>query len=162
MADTCCAPVAGAETAFNAHTCPGCGQRGRQIELQTVRAQVAISLRELGVSPYHFCATPGCEVVYYAAGSPPILRGQVRERVFQKELAPDVLVCYCFRYSRGALQRSDAAGRAAILADIVTGTRQGQCACELRNPQGSCCLGNVRMLLHVDEPIIEEGTEGPP
>jgi hypothetical protein len=84
----------------------------------------------------------------------------VRERVFQKEPAPDVLVCYCFRYSRVTIQQSDGAGRAAMLADIVAGTRQGQCACELRNPQGSCCLGNVRTLLRSGEPSTEQGTEG--
>jgi hypothetical protein len=161
MADTCCAPAGGAAPVLSAHTCPGCGERGRQVALLTVQAQVAISLRELGATPYHFCATPGCEVVYYAAGSPPILRGQVRERVFQKEPAPDVLVCHCFRYSLGALQQSDEVGRAAILADIVAGTRQGQCACELRNPQGSCCLGNVRTVFRGDEPIIAQGTEEP-
>jgi len=160
MTDTCCAPVAGAAPALGAGVCPGCGERGRQVALLTVQAQVAISLRTLGASPYHFCPTPGCEVVYFTAGSPPILRGQVRERVFQKEPAPDVLVCHCFRYSRVVIQRSDRAGRAAILADIVAGTRQGQCACELRNPQGSCCLGNVRTLLRIGEPIIEQGTEG--
>lgn len=160
MADTCCAQAIGAAPAVSTHTCPGCGERGRPVTLLTVQAQVAISLRGLRPPPYHFCATPGCEVVYYAAGSPPILHGQVRERVFQKEPAPDVLVCHCFRYSLGALQWSDAASRAAILADIVAGTRQGQCACELRNPQGSCCLGNVRTVLR-GEPIIKQETEEP-
>lgn len=58
-------------------------------------------------------------------------------------------------YSLGTLQQSDEAGRAAIFADIVAGTRQGQCACELRNPQGNCCLGNVHRLLRVNEPIVE-------
>jgi hypothetical protein len=123
---------------------------------------VTISLRELGSSPYHFCATPGCEVVYYAAGSMPILRGQVRERVFQKEPTPEVQVCHCFRYSLGTLQRSDVAGRAAILADIAVGTRQNQCACELRNPQGSCCLGNVRRLLRIGEPMTARQLEEHP
>ncbi len=36
--------------------------------------------------------------------------------------------------------------RAAIVDDINTGINAGQCACDLRNPQGSCCLGNVRGL----------------
>lgn len=160
MADACCTTINLVEPLASVSTCPGCGQRGRQVALLTVQAQATISLRGLGASPYQFCATPGCEVVYYAAGSPPITRDQLRERVFQKEPAPDVLVCYCFRYSLGTLQRSDGAGRAAILADIIAGTRQGQCACELRNPQGSCCLGNVRRLLRGDEPIPDEKTEG--
>lgn len=160
MTDACCASAAGSEPSTNLGACQGCGRGGRQVTLLTVQAQAAISLRDLGSAPYQFCATPGCEVVYYAAGSPPVMRDQIRERVFQKEPLPDALICYCFRYSLGAIQQSDEAGRAAILADIVAGTRQGQCACELRNPQGSCCLGNVRRLLRIGEPTGGEETEG--
>ncbi len=29
------------------------------------------------------------------------------------------------------------------LWQMTTGTKTGQCACDIRNPQGSCCLGNV-------------------
>jgi hypothetical protein len=31
--------------------------------------------------------------------------------------------------------------------DINTGINTEHCACDLRNPQGSCCLGNVRSLI---------------
>ena len=161
MPELCCssAELPGVSSAPLA--CPRCGQHGRQITLVTVQAQVAISLRALTARFYQFCATPGCEVVYYAAGAPPILCDQVRELIFQKDPNADVLVCYCFRVSRGQFQQGSGAERSAILADIVAGTRQGQCACELRNPQGSCCLGNVRRLLRVDEPIVEYGMEEP-
>jgi hypothetical protein len=149
-------------------TCPSCGRRGRPVGLDTVQSQVAISLRELAQPPYQFCATPDCAVVYYAAAvasqAPArgaITRDQLRERVFQKELAPDVLVCYCFGYTLGAMQQGDEAERAAILADIVAGTRQGQCACTLRNPQGGCCLGNVRRLMRVDVPTTASRLEEP-
>lgn len=147
MARECCTPIARAEPRPKVVACPNCGQRGRQVALITVQAQVAISLRKLMARLYRFCPTPECMVVYYPEGGLPITRDQLRERVFQKEPAADVLVCYCFRYSVGLLQQSSSAERSAILADIVDGTRQGQCACELRNPQGSCCLANVRRLI---------------
>lgn len=38
----------------------------------------------------------------------------------------------------------EANGRSAVVADISAGIKAGPCACDLRNPQGSCCLGNVR------------------
>lgn len=145
MAETCCDPnttVARAQS-----QCPGCGQRGEPVAIATVQAQVAISLRELAAGSYRFCATRRCPIVYFAAEEEAVRHEQLRERVFQKEPAGDVLVCYCFRYSVSALQHSEPTQRAAILADIVAGTRQVQCACELRNPQGRCCLGNVRQLL---------------
>jgi hypothetical protein len=160
MADICCAPTDLVEHRANVYACPGCGKHGRQVALITVQAQVAVSLQELVASPYQLCASPGCAVVYYAAGAPPITRAQVREHVFPKEATPDVLICHCFRHSLGAIQQSDQVGRAAILANIVAGTRQGQCACELRNPQGRCCLGDVRRLMRGDELTIDWEGEG--
>lgn len=150
MAEACCAPGERPLELAIVAVCPGCGQRGRPVALVTVQAQVAISLRALAASPYQFCATPSCAVVYFTAAAPAITSDQLRAPVFQKEPAGTVLICYCFGYSVGLIARSDSARREAILADIVAGTRQGQCACELRNPQGSCCLGNVRRLLGVN------------
>lgn len=155
MDEVCCMPVEQRAEQPSKTMCPGCGQQGRPVGLATVQAQVAISLRTLVATMYQFCATPSCAVVYFTAGAPPITHNELREQVFQKEPAGDVFVCYCFRYSVDAIQRSDATRQAAILADIVAGTRQGQCACEVRNPQGRCCLANVRRLLRAsadDEP----------
>lgn len=170
MADTCCAPPERAKRADTGGACPGCGRRGRTVGLDTVQSQVAISLRELAQTSYQFCATPDCAVVYYVSDVASlalervrgaITRDQLRERVFQKEPAPDVLVCYCFGYTLGEIQQGDEAERAAILADIVAGTRQGQCACTLRNPQGGCCLGNVRRLMRLDGSITNSRREEP-
>lgn len=170
MPDTCCASPEHAKRADAGGACPGCGRRGRTVGLDTVQSQVAISLRELAQTSYQFCATPDCAVVYYAtavassADAPArgaITRDQLRERVFQKEPAPDVPVCYCFGYTLGVIQRGGEAERAAILADIVTGTRQGQCACTLRNPQGGCCLGNVRRLMRRDGSATTSRLEEP-
>lgn len=133
--------------------CPSCGQCGHSVALLTVQAQVAISLRTLAAHGYQFCATQDCPIVYYAANAEPITSDQVRERVFQKEPTGEVLVCYCFRYRVAALQQADQTEQAAILASITAGIQQGQCACELRNPQGRCCLGNVRRVLHAPVPI---------
>lgn len=147
MAEHCYSIATPQEQAARAHLCPGCDRRGRAVSLVTVQAQVAISLQAIAAPLYWFCATRDCPVVYFAADAPAITRDQIRERVFQKEPLDDVLVCYCFRYPVGLLRQSDPDQRAAILAEIVAGIQQGRCACTIRNPQGSCCLGNVRGLL---------------
>jgi hypothetical protein len=152
MAEQCCSVATPQERVARADHCPSCGQRGRAVALVTVQAQVAISLQALAAPSYWFCATRDCPVVYFAADAPAITRDQIRERVFQKEPLGDVLVCYCFRYPVGLLQQSDPDQCAAILAEIVAGTQHGRCACTIRNPQGSCCLGNVRGLLSRREP----------
>jgi len=58
-----------------------------------------------------------------------------------------VYVCYCFRHTVGELLASTPLTSKAILDDIESGIQAEQCACDLRNPQGSCCLGNVRGVL---------------
>ncbi len=47
----------------------------------------------------------------------------------------------CAKAAASSMSRTQ---RAAIVDDINAGIQAGQCACDLRNPQGSCCLGNVR------------------
>ena len=47
-------------------------------------------------------------------------------------------------YLAGALAGSRR--EAALTCGQVPGIQAGQCACDLRNRQGSCCLGNVRAL----------------
>src|SRR5260370_23484186 len=132
-----------------ATACPECGQNGQAVQGQTVKALLSVSLRAVRDAEYLFCRTETCPVVYFSPdGRHAFTVGEVRERVYQKEpTAADVPICYCFRHTVGDLRLGSAEARAAILDDINTGIEVGQCACDLRNPQGSCCLGNVRSLV---------------
>lgn len=126
--------------------CPLNGQPGKPVEGQTVKALLVVSLRTVKAREYRFCNDSECSVVYFSAdGGQTFNTSDVRERVYQKEpSAPDVWVCYCFRHTLGELQAADQTTYQAIIEDITRGIQAGQCACDLRNPQGSCCLGNVR------------------
>jgi len=161
MTETCCCPSEAGNTVCDlpsqtiqrparaANACPACGQIGKRVQGQTVTALVAVSLREVQTGDYLFCRTPTCSVVYFTSdGTQIFATEQVRERVYQKESDEDeVNVCYCFRHTVGEMRFMPQSGRAALLDDINAGIQAGQCACDLRNPQGSCCLGNVRELL---------------
>ncbi len=129
--------------------CPACRQVGRLVQGQTVKALLSVSLREVRDVDYLFCRTQTCPVVYFSRdGEQTFTVEQVRERVYQKEPdAAEVLVCYCFRHTVGEIRTATPEDRAALVDDINTGIDAGQCACDLRNPQGSCCLGNVRGLI---------------
>ncbi len=156
----CCGvPEAGAATCelpgvvrppLAAGTCPSCGQKGKAVDGQTVKALLAISLAHVTHEPYLFCRTGDCPVVYFSADSEQAFTtDQVRERVYQKEPdAPDVLVCYCFRHTPGSIRDEiEMTGQSTVVEAINAGIRAGQCACDIRNPQGSCCLGNVRAVV---------------
>jgi hypothetical protein len=83
--------------------------------------------------------------VYYAPDGQTFTQPMVRERVFQKDPhSAATPVCYCFAYTVGDM--TAAPEHARIVLDIKAGIKAGQCACDLRNPQGTCCLGNVLAL----------------
>ena len=161
MSDVCsCSPEAGNNTcelpvqSFKRtpralSNCPECGKNGKPVEGQTVKAMLSVTLREIKNTEYLFCKTETCSVVYFSTdGSQIFSKSEIRERVFQKEPAvQDVKVCYCFQHTVGVVQNSTADEQKMILDNINTGIQADQCACDLRNPQGSCCLGNVRSLI---------------
>lgn len=161
MTDTCCSvPAAGSAVCELpaptierpqrvATACPACGEKGKSVQGQTVKALLSVTLRQVRNVEYLFCRTQSCPVVYFTSdGKQTFTIQQVRERVYQKEPdAHDVFVCYCFRHMVGDIRIGSPDTRALILDDINTGIQADQCACDLRNPQGSCCLGNVRALI---------------
>lgn len=137
------------------NACPECGTTGKPIEGQTIKALLSVSLRQVQNLKYLFCQTQTCPVVYFSANSEQTFTiAEVRERVYQKEPeADEVLICYCFDHTIGAVRTASSKDRITVVDDIKTGINAGQCACDLRNPQGSCCLGNVRGLIkHLETP----------
>ena len=141
------------------NACPECGKTGKPVQGQTIKALLSVSLRQVQNLKYLFCRTQTCPVVYFSNdGEQTFTVEQVRERVYQKEPdAQDVFICYCFRYRVGEIRAASPAGRNAVVDDINTGINTGQCACDLRNPQGSCCLGNVRGLIkRLEKPVLQQ------
>ena len=126
--------------------CPECSRSGKPVQGQTVKSLLSISLRHLRDTQYLFCRTQTCPVVFFSTDSKQIFTiREVRERVYQKEPEDeDVTICYCFGHTVGELRAASSKARFGIVDDINTGINAGQCACDLRNPQGYCCLGNVR------------------
>jgi Zinc binding domain len=131
------------------NTCPECGKTGKPVQGQTVKAMVSVSLRGVQAGKYLFCRTQTCPVVYFSAnGEQTFTVDQVRDKVYQKEPeAEDVIICYCFLHTVGDLRAASPEERSALVEDINTGINAGQCVCDLRNPQGSCCLGSMRVLI---------------
>lgn len=160
MTDTCCSrPAAGSQVcelssltvqraSRSLTACPICGENGKLVEGQTVKSLLSVTLSQVQNVEYLFCRTQTCPVVYFSLDGGQVFRvKQVRERIYQKEpTADDVFVCYCFRHTSGEIGAASREARLAVLEDINAGIKADQCACDLRNPQGSCCLGNVRRM----------------
>lgn len=107
-----------------------------------VRADLRSEVRE---GTYRFCETPECPVVYY--GPPPaptFLKEDLETRVGVKETEDPIPVCYCFSFTeRQVIEDMRRHGRSSIRDYIKDQVRAGECACEVTNPSGRCCLGNV-------------------
>lgn len=157
MSESCCCPPEAGNTVCDlpaqnfqrppraVKACPECGKAGKSVQGQTIKSLLSISLRQVQDAQYLFCRTRTCPIVYFSAdGEQTFTVQEVRERVYQKEPeAADGFICYCFRHTVGELQAASLEARATIVDSINAGINAGQCACDLRNPQGSCCLGNV-------------------
>jgi hypothetical protein len=129
-------------TAMPDAACPTCAQPGKEVGGQTVKSLLAVSLRQLTSSTYRFCATRTCPVVYFSESGQQFTRAQVLAPVYQKVPdVPNTPICYCFGYAVADL--TGEVEHARIVQDIRAGIKAGQCACDLRNPQGTCCLGNL-------------------
>ncbi|NOX62026.1 MAG: hypothetical protein GXP42_08780 [Chloroflexi bacterium] len=134
--------MAAAESPF----CPACGEKGKRVDTQIVKAMLAISLEAVRGGAYRFCRTERCPVVYFSVdGVQTFGEADLRERVHQKHpFDEDVFVCYCFRHTPGDIRvELQATGESTVVERINAGIRAGKCACDIRNPQGDCCLGNV-------------------
>ena len=127
--------------------CPHCGEMGRRVSGATIKCMLRVPLTAYREGDYWFCRTAQCPVVYFSGdGAQTFAEADLREPVFQKHAErAETPICYCFGFSVGDVQQPEQAVHA--LAVIQAGVRAGQCACDWRNPQGDCCLGNVRALI---------------
>jgi hypothetical protein len=162
MSDCCSDGACEASTANNTTTtCPNCQQTGKHVDTQIVKSMLKGSLHSIQDSTnYYFCRTPDCYVVYFNEdGEQTYATIEVRERVFQKEPdASDVHVCYCFQHSPASIREEIIkTGNSTVVAEINTAIKAGKCACDIRNPQGTCCLGNVQQV--VKALVVDRKTE---
>lgn len=126
--------------------CPACGSRSKQVQSLTVKSLVRSLPLGMPAVQYYFCAAPDCDAVYFAAdpGAPLFRRSDLWVRVGVKESEGPVPVCYCFGFTRESIQEEiRQKGKSTIAEKIKAEVQADNCACELKNPSGKCCLGDV-------------------
>lgn len=139
------AAVATKPAAGTKANCPRCGQSGQAVALQTLKHQVKPEhLETVETGSFNFCRTPACDAVYFNDSGVVFSKADVRQRIGLKETEDSVPICYCFGFTQAmAVEEIRATGKCTIPQRITAEVKAGNCACEIRNPQGSCCLGNV-------------------
>ncbi|MBI2924357.1 MAG: copper chaperone Copz family protein [Verrucomicrobia bacterium] len=142
--DFCCGATAQLESQREAR-CAVCGQPGKPVARITLKHTVRPEFLELVTKPgFRFCRSPHCDVVYFHPDGAMLRKGDVRLRVGLKETEDPVPLCYCFGFTEAMVREEiRATGSCTIPRRITAEVKAAHCACEIRNPQGSCCLGNV-------------------
>jgi hypothetical protein len=126
--------------------CPVTGTSGVRVRLQTVKAILRESgLRRLRPATYYFCPEPTCAVVYFSEQGEVYSKDDVRTTVWQKEPVGGRLLCYCFGEDEQTIASEImATGTSFALDRVAEHVRSGRCACDIRNPRGICCLGDLK------------------
>ncbi len=145
MSDCCAtAPAAVPSPAAPNLICSHCGNAGKSVSLLTLKHQVKLAhLAAVEAGPFAFCRTPDCPVVYFNATDTVLSLPDVRQWPTAKTSANPQL-CYCFGFdTEMARAEIRATGQCALPSRIAAEMKADRCACEIRNPQGSCCFANV-------------------
>jgi hypothetical protein len=128
------------------HVCRRCGAQGETVGRETLVALLTRdALARLQDGRYFFDRSPDCEVVYFSNENDSYFtKRDLRVRVGIKEGDPPIPLCYCFGHTIGSARSEiQATGRSTVAAQITKEIKAGNCACEVKNPSGRCCLGEV-------------------
>ncbi len=142
----CCSVNPKNGTAPAVMPCPVNGARSKQVDVLTVKSLVRQLLLGMPNDQYYFCEARDCDVVYFPfdAQAPVFRREDLLVRVGAKEKADPIAVCYCFGFTRRDIRDEIANTGHSTVGDRITAeVKAGNCACEVKNPSGKCCLGNV-------------------
>lgn len=127
--------------------CPQCHNSGKLVDLITLKSLLTpIALAELNPEQiYRFCSKTCCSVVYFSMRGQTFTTTDLTVPVFQKDLDEKIPVCYCFGWTRQQIKTTvEQQGPQSVIASITHHIQAGRCGCEVNNPQGSCCLANVK------------------
>jgi hypothetical protein len=143
MGDCCCPPkdAAGSKPV----ACRACQTKGQPVDELTIKALLTEhALRRFEPGAYRFCSETSCDVVYFSETGTNFTKQDVRVPIWQKEPPGRRTICYCFDETESAIAgelRDTGVSHAVdrVRAHIAA----HRCACEVRNPRGVCCLGDV-------------------
>ena len=151
MSESCCSvPSEGGDSG----NCPESGYRGQSVDWLTVAALTS------GLVPpkqqFWMCWDPDCEVVYFGEDGTLLCVSDLAVTPGFKMQSANGLVCYCFLHTRGEIQGElQATGKTTVPDHITAEVKAGNCACEVRNPSGRCCLGEVQKAIQESRKKLE-------
>ena len=141
----CCADGAFETAAAAPAACQMCGETGKIVARQTVVHHITAEKLSCVVDvEFRFCSSADCDVVFYSDHGIAFTVDDVREPITSKTSGDCRPLCYCFGFTEGNVRRELLLkGETTIPAQVTQFVKEKLCACEVRNPSGSCCLGEI-------------------
>ncbi len=142
----CCSVNPKSSTAPAVMACPVNGARSKQVNTLTVKSLLRQLPLGMPDTQYYFCEAHDCDVVYFALDSQaPVFRcADLLVRVGAKATADPIPICYCFGFSKKDIEDEiRSTGKSTVAERITEEVEADRCACEVKNPSGKCCLGDV-------------------
>jgi hypothetical protein len=136
----CCSNSA----SINTLPCPDCGGICKGVAMRTLYHQVRFPENlKIVAEVYYFCPDRHCKIGYFSV-SGNIIAKQLLTAC--RGIQADRL-CYCFGIDADQYLSALRAGDAeTIKGFVIQRTQAGECACEVRNPSGQCCLAKFKKL----------------
>lgn len=134
--------------------CPACGSPGKGVKCKTIKHwAVARLVPAIPEFSFYFCEKRDCEVVYFSEdGSVRYITKDVRFPIGIKEHSVTASVCYCFGITEDMIRKElRETGKSSFSTWVAREVKLGNCACDVRNPSGMCCLKDIK--------TVEAGTD---
>jgi hypothetical protein len=115
------------------------------VEMATIKALLRpAALAGLRHGAFYFCPGSDCDTVYFSDAGQRFRIVDVSVPVWQKERAGERVVCYCFGENESDMRvELETVGRIAAVERVRRHIAERRCACDVRNPRGACCLGDL-------------------
>src|SRR5882672_10255497 len=142
----CCSGDAKSGGPRTVMACPANGARSKRVDPLTAKSIVRKMPLGMPNTQYYFCDASDCELVYFAIDTeaPRFRREDLVVRVGAKETADPIPICYCFGFTRQDIwDEIGSKGESTVAERIKEEVEADRCACEMKNPSGKCCLGDV-------------------
>lgn len=132
-------------TKITTETCPKCGESCKSVEHKTLYHQVMFPENQaVFQDKYYFCPAKECPVGYFSSAEQIIPKQSLRT---YQEIEGDKL-CYCFDISANQYSSDLKANNAETIKNfVIQKTKSGDCACEIKNPSGQCCLAKFKLII---------------
>ena len=124
--------------------CLQCGTDCKSVEMNTLYHQVRFpENQEIPPDTYYFCPAKDCPTAYFSNTGTSIPKQHLTTYL---HIQNDKL-CYCFDIDTTDYLKALSTRHAeAIKNFVIQRTKLGECACEIRNPSGQCCLAKFKQL----------------